>query len=229
MMHVRDRMDEHMRPAWGNLAAAVVTCSCIAGAVHAGDQVGGVPEVSIANGKPLWLSANVKASAAAASKESAPVVMGRGSSSLKQIAARVLAERYPCAAVTLTVFEPPRSREGKWEFQLESAPTAHTAALIAANAEHQQIEKSMNVLGTVPYDPYDKLHLSVKVVTDPIAADASVSTIVCEVVDSYGRDLQKFEPSVRAVWRASGPQLLGLYETAAATTTAANSTPSGMN
>lgn len=220
-MQIRERQSEGAGLAHGmrGLVVALGTCFSMTPAVNASD-VNATGREPIAS-PPLWLAslssplhatASVTEPTSPAVRADQPVTLGSSSSSVKQLAARVLANRYPCAAVALTLFDPPQTRDSRWYFMLDGAPTPATAALIASNADPRQIEESIRELGSTPYDPDSRLEVSMRIVTQPLASDASISTVECQVVDANGVSLQTLEPSVRFVWNTKGARLLGLYE-----------------
>lgn len=176
-------------------------CLTLTSGVGASEPEGA--SVDIVTGKSLWQKP---------AKDAVPVMLGKTSASVKQLAARVLGERYPCSAVALTLFEPPATRDGRWEVQVRGAPTTATIALIANGAQEQQIDDSIRTLGGMPYDADRPLNVSVTITTRALAADISISTIACSVIDSWsGTPVQTLEPTIEFIWRPNGARLLGVY------------------
>lgn len=193
---------------------AAAICFTMTSIVPADEPAGAF--VDAIPGKPLWRYASTgplqPTGFGNAAGDKPAVTLGRSSSSVKKLAAQVLGERYPCSAVALTLFEPPASRDGRWEIPLQGVPTSATVTLIANGAQDQQIAESIYTLGGTPYDPDRPLVVSVTVTTRPLAADVSLSTIQCTVIDSEnGAPLQTIEPTIEFLWRPAGARLLGVY------------------
>jgi hypothetical protein len=226
-MRLRKRMDKGARVPPHRTLAVAMACMSVVGAVRASEPSPGVAEV-IRGGKPLWLASSKNpAQYVGATQESVPVALGRDSSPLKKLAAQVLGTRYPCAALALTLFDPPNGLETRWELVVDGVPTPKTAALIAANADQREIYESMPALGSLPFDPTRAMRLSMRIDTHATEPEISVSTIACKVIESGGFDLQVFEPSIRFVWNTYGAKLTGLYEVSATTAATASTTMGG--
>jgi hypothetical protein len=171
-------------------------------------------------GSPLWLATpsdplHAKAAAGESmplgAESDPPITLGTTSSSVKRLASRVLGQRHPCVAAALMLFDPPQSPESRWELVFPGLPSPITVALMADNAPPQQIYDSIQILGPSPIDLTGTLQVAMKIVTQPFAPDATISTVVCEVVDGNGVSLQALEQPIRVVWRRAGSRLLGLY------------------
>lgn len=215
-MDTRQRQSECAGRAHGRclLFAAPLIWLSMNTAAYAGEPNAAAAETTA--GSPLWLAtpSGPTRATGAFGESTLPVILGTTSSSVKRLASRVLGQRHPCAAAALMLFDPPQSREGRWELEFPGLPSPLTVALMANNAPPQQIYESIHILGGSPIDLYGTLQVAMKIVTRPLAPDTTISTVVCEVVDSNGLSLQTLDQPIGVVWRTAGTRLLGLYEPA---------------
>ncbi len=178
-----------LRRARASCLTAVAAALVAAPVAQSGEP--GSLAATVVAGKVLWQETQSApsrgAEAAAMSSMSADIAatpgvsIGKTSSSLKQLATRVLGERYPCAAVALMSFEPPAARESRWEMTLSGAPTPETAKLLATDAQQMQIYQSMHTLAVLPHFPGGELFVGARITTEPLGPNTAVSTIFCEV------------------------------------------------
>lgn len=139
------------------------------------------------------------------------VILGRASSGARELATRVLAERYPCSAIALTLFDPPAFGQGYWATRFYGAPTTRTAHLIAEGAREERIADSILALSSVPFDPERAMHVTITLRSRPLSAGIAVSTIRCEGLDALtGIPLQRLEPVINFTWMTHSAQLFSI-------------------
>jgi hypothetical protein len=140
----------------------------------------------------------------------APVTLGPASQSLKQLAPRVLGQRYPCAAMALMLFDPNESSRRTWEVHLNGMPTPGTVHMLAENQSPALVVTTLHEVSH-PYDPDVTFRVALRITTESRAAEGALSSIVCALLDSTGATSSEAEPPLIFKWSPNGARLLGIY------------------